>query len=215
MDKKTIGIVAWKTGDNSIGITAPYYDFFSQFGKVRIISPADDIIPDLDLLILPGGSDVNPMRYKQEPKVFTSNPDIFKEYFDEVKLPEYIKQGTKIFGICRGLQTLAVFFGGTLEQSANHAFYSSERTDRVHAISTFSKEGKPIGATFKVNSMHHQCVEEVSLDMYVFARCKEDNTIEGMAHKTLPIYAVQWHPEEIWDRFSVDLIKNLLNPNSK
>jgi putative glutamine amidotransferase len=37
-------------------------------------------------------------------------------------------------------------------------------------------------------------VEEVAADYRVPAR-SDDGTVEGLEHKSLPIIAVQWHPE--------------------
>lgn len=211
--RKKIGIVAWKTGDNSIGITAPYYDFFSQFGAVQMISPSQDVLIDLDLLVLPGGSDINPVRYGQEPEIFTSNPDVCKEHFDVVKLPGYISNKIPVFGICRGMQAINLFFGGTLNQAANHAFYSVEsRGEKVHSVEIFDAAGIKCGPSFKVNSMHHQSIDKLGHGLVVLAKCKEDKTIEAIKHNELKIIGLQWHPEEYYCPFAAQIIKTILNP---
>jgi len=191
-----IGIVAWKTGENSIGITSPYYDFFSQFGAVQSLYPNEEVHSDLNLLVLPGGADVNPLRYGQIPEIYTGNSDIFKESFDINKLPGYVANKTPIFSICRGLQTLNVFFGGALIQNASHAFYSKERDELVHHVLPI-RNGEVKGASFKVNSMHHQCIDpnKLGTGMNVILRSKTDDIIEGLAHAELPIAGVQFHPK--------------------
>ena len=45
------------------------------------------------------------------------------------------------------------------------------------------------------NSYHHQAVGKVGEGLQVLQR-SDDGVIEFMAHKTLPIYASQWHPEK-------------------
>ena len=62
---KRIGIFGWKTGENSFGITAPYFSFLESFNStVEIITPSPEPrIDDLDLIVVPGGADVNPLNY--------------------------------------------------------------------------------------------------------------------------------------------------------
>jgi gamma-glutamyl-gamma-aminobutyrate hydrolase PuuD len=100
---KRIGIVGWKTGDNSFGATVPYLRFFSQFGVVEIIMPNEtDIREDLDLLVLPGGPDVDPMRYLTENDALSFDMGKqcpFRERFDQILLPKYIDQRVPLFGI--------------------------------------------------------------------------------------------------------------------
>lgn len=104
--KKKIGIVGWNTGENSFGITKPYYDYLSQFGQVHILVPQKGIVEDLDLLVLPGGRDLNPLYYDEVPEVFCDNGDVLKEYFFKQNLPQYIASGTPIYGICLGFRYL-------------------------------------------------------------------------------------------------------------
>jgi len=57
---------------------------------------------DLDLLVLPGGPDVDPMRYLDQDDDFSlwnGKPCVFKERFDKILLPQYIENRTPIFGI--------------------------------------------------------------------------------------------------------------------
>ena len=210
---KTIGIVPWKTGENSFGITAPYGEYFSKFGEIKIVSHYDESI---DLLVLPGGADVAPRRYKRKPSYYTSNSNVWFEWFDETILPLYIENNIPIFGICRGLQTLNTIFEGTLDQ---HLFYhdvSTHRRELVHDIELIN------GTKFQVNSLHHQGIkrlgnELIALGTSVHINKKTNVHIHGMdevveiiKHVSKPIVAVQWHPEEIRDHFSTETILNLL-----
>lgn len=106
MTYKKIGIVGWKTGENSFGITVPYLRFFQHYGNVVILGVNEEPVKDLDLLVLPGGGDVSPNRYNAKPDLFTGVANTWLEYFDKDILPQYIANKTSIFGICRGLQTL-------------------------------------------------------------------------------------------------------------
>ena len=99
MTKKKIGLPFWKTGDNSIGATLAYITFAEQFGEVIPLMTQHTIRTDLDLLILPGGPDISPMMYDEMPGYNTSKPDLQKDYFDKIYLPQYIGAKVPIFGI--------------------------------------------------------------------------------------------------------------------
>lgn len=229
---KRIGIVGWNTGANSWGITMMYLDFFSQFGVVEIIMHNEtEVRKGLDLLVIPGGPDVNPMRYLEptdEFSLWNGKPCVFKERFDEVLLPKYIENRTPIFGICRGHQSLAVYFGGKLiqdmaEQGFDHESNGEDRTKKPHAVKltdaglydTPNISKKP----FAVNSIHHQCIDENNLPkigsplaVYTDKSAKVDGPVEAMTYfPDYPAYTVQWHPEDIRDEFSYNLIFNLLD----
>lgn len=213
MKESKIGIVGWKTSDNSFGATLPYMEFFSQFGNVEIISSTETEIRDIDLLVLPGGPDVDPSRYlgNNPLSYYMGKQCPFRERFDNVLLPKYINNRTPIFGICRGHQSLAVYFGGTLIQDMYHESNGHDRAELVHKVRVkfvndiFNLENQ------RVNSMHHQVVDKVPSNAIVIAEHTEDNFIEGLAYIDYPAYTVQWHPEEIYDELSIKLISDLFN----
>jgi len=230
--KNKIGIVGWKTGDNSFGVTLAYLKYFSYLGDVVVLGVNDNIVEDLDLLVLPGGKDVNPLRYGQKPDLWCGDQNLWLEHFDVNILPKYIDNGTSIIGICRGLQTINTHFKGTLEQHLyNHpTSKSDERYQLVHDVlqvtadrnsgqyTTMLNHFEGTDVKFEVNSLHHQAFDKLGEELEVLARRSVRKQgkdylyeIEAIRHKTLPIGAVQWHPEEIYDDFSAELIKSLLN----
>jgi len=227
--KKKIGIVGWKTSDDSFGIGLAYAEFFSQFGELQIITPTEtEARTDLDLLVLPGGPDVNPFNYLgHQPMGFMNGKQCpFRERFDEVLLPKYIIQETPIFGICRGHQALAVDMGGTLTQDMYHETNKYDRDALVHEIE-YTKEFRdiapslgielePIGPSptkIKVNSIHHQVVDKIPDNAIEICRYKGDDyeaTNEALMYTDYPAFTVQWHPEHIYDSLSIQLIQDLL-----
>lgn len=220
-NKKKIGIVGWNTGDNSFGVTKAYMAFLATFGIVCILSPEEDIRTDLDLLVLPGGKDVDPTRYGHVPSFYNSDSNQILEYFDKFKLPEYINAGIPIFGICRGFQTLNVLFNGTLTQHYIHAYSNKDRAELVHdvmivddkiKVKVETTKGTRILTKFETNSLHHQCVFPDDLgNNLVPTLTTKDGVIEGFRHESLPIMGVQYHPEEIWDDYVTNCISYLLN----
>lgn len=225
-----VGIPGWKVGDNSFGITDPYYEFIALMGASPKVLAMGEYDEDIDLLLLPGGADVDPRRYGQIPSVMTSKTNPQLEYFDQMILPSYIDNNTPIFGICRGMQSLAVIFGGSLDQDMKHAHGLSyhHRGEIVNEL--YINEHDGIGEEYilyiedkfgfglnphekieDVNSIHHQFVEDPG-EFKVLAREVEDDVIEAVHHPTKPIAGVQYHPEEIVDSemLSGAIIRNLL-----
>lgn len=220
---KKIAIVGWKTGDNSFGTTIPYLEYFSNFGEVIILTPQCEVRDDLDLLVLPGGKDVNPARYGEVPSFRNTDINPFLESFDMLRLPGYIENGTPIFGICRGFQTLNIHFGGSMTQHYIHAYSTKSRDELVHDLNVISANvPQPVLEAiphkqrnlFKTNSIHHQVVFKTQLSAELkptlFESKDEDPVIEGFIHRTLPIAGVQYHPEEIYERYSIAMIRYLL-----
>lgn len=226
MSRKKIGIVGWNTGDNSFGITKPYYHLIDElYGKPVILSPDNVDIEKVDLVIIPGGPDVDPIRYGQRPNIYTGKPCHIRESFDEYQLPQYIEAGIPIFGICRGHQTLAVHFGAELIQDMYHETNDpKKRGEEVHKASIVTNL-KNIrlhqNHNFGINSIHHQTVNGSTVDhneaivTAVYAnkqgKTERSNHVEAIAYLNHPIASVQWHPEEIWDAYSLRVIRFLLD----
>ena len=212
---KKIGIVGWKTGENSFGVTIPYIDWLSNFGIVHILSPQKGIVEDLDLLVLPGGADIAPQSFGEVPGFHTSNTDVMKQYFFDNNLDQYLANNTPIFGICLGFQQLCVKFGGKLEQHYPFNYSSKGRHDKVDTLA-FEQQmydivlKSSIPAKYEVNSLHHQGCFSLPNPFNVLAREKADGNIE-IARFAENVYGVQYHPEEINDGISEVIIKQLLN----
>lgn len=205
MNKKLlIGIPGWKL-DGGFGVSIAYLQWIEQFGQPRIILPWEGFIPEIDLLILPGGLDIRPDTFGEYPGFATSNTDVFKQHFFDNRLQTYIESGVKIVGICLGMQQLVAYFGGTLCQDLpDHPYYSSPRTELCHEAIMFengkaiaNKSGHPL--KIRINSLHHQGAYENKLpaDLKMILGIKTGNTylVEALKHKDLPILGFQYHPK--------------------
>jgi putative glutamine amidotransferase len=219
---KKIGIVG-SVFDKIFGVKIPYTSFFEQYGEVVILGPTVEV-QDIDLLVLPGGLDVLSIRYNENPNTRNTRVDPFFEWFDKKILPLYIENHTPIIGLCRGFQTLNIHFGGTIIQNLRgHEKNTYSRTDLVHSVSildSYLTNGSVILVDEGVNSIHHQGVKMDNLAKIlvpVAVKSKENkenivvtDIVEIFKHKTLPIWGLQYHPEEIYDENSNEIIKYLL-----
>ena len=149
---------------------------------------------DCCALLLPGGGDIEPRQYGQEN---TASRDLEPERDqEELKLIQrFLSAGKPILGICRGMQLLNVYFGGTLIQDIpNHS--QVRGADRLHSLKRIPS---PLSPPLElVNSAHHQAVDLPAPELLP-VQWADDGIIEGMIHRALPIWAVQWHPERLGD----------------
>jgi putative glutamine amidotransferase len=205
---KRIGIPGWKTGENSFGIGLSYADFISKFGKPVILTPLDsEDLPEVDMILAPGGADILPTSYGAVPSFRTNPSNIFLEHFDTNILPQYIERKTPIFAICRSMQRIWTMYGGQINQHNDWHTQSKHPSEQCHELSfapEFSDLGKKIQ---KVTSRHHQCADSSistpdDLEVIACARAGNSNKdwyrsiVEIFKHKTLPITGVQFHPED-------------------
>jgi carbamoyl-phosphate synthase small subunit len=96
------------------------------------------------------------------------------------------ESGVPVFGICLGHQVLAMGMGGSTyklkfgHRGTNHPVKHLE-TGKVEITS--QNHGFAVDAA----SLPHD-VEVTHLNLY-------DNTVEGLKHRELPVFCVQYHPE--------------------
>lgn len=155
-------------------------------------------------LLLMGGSDVNPTRFGETARPETDQPDDERDEAELGLIHEAVERQIPIFGICRGLQILNVYHGGTLVQHLEaNARHDPEKED--HSVSAHEVAFVPestlaqiaASATWQVNSRHHQAVKKLGAKLHISARDLEDGTVEGIERRDHRfLVAVQWHPED-------------------
>lgn len=224
---KRIGIYASSVGENSFGCGKTYLDFISYFGEPVILMPSNTFDKSIDMLLLPGGLDINPSSFGDVPGFFTSNTDVHKQFVYEKCLPNYVQNKVPIFGVCLGFQQLAAYFGCKLTQHLKFHEESLQRWATAHAIGRLANDiipeklGKLSLVNIDVNSHHHQAVTLKNFNakdlqaLYVATNYEPNDEknpiIESFIHRELPIAGVQWHPEELYDDVSKLIINTLLN----
>lgn len=151
-----------------------------------------------DLLLLPGGGDITPAFFGQENEG-SRNIDTELDILQIQALDCFVRQKKPVLGICKGMQLINIFFGGSLKQHLPTASaHEYQNKDQYHQTTLLpgSTLHKLYGEHLFVNSAHHQGVAIPGKSLLV-TQTAEDSVIEGLEHTTLPILGVQWHPERL------------------
>lgn len=112
-----------------------------------------------------------------------------------------------LLGVCLGHQTIGQAFGGKVVQC--HEIVHG-KLGVMHNTGTGLFAGLP--GEFQATRYHSLVVDRDSLpaELEITAQL-EDGTIMGLAHRTLPIHGVQFHPESIASEHGHKLLENFLN----
>lgn len=176
-----------------------YVDAVNGVGAEADARYLPDIDKGFDGLILCGGNDIDPSRYHEQIDGAV-NIDRDRDEVEFALLKAYIDAGKPVMGICRGFQLINIFFGGSLYQDLPETHLHTNKTDFyiTHSVTAVGNSivGKAYGASFSVNSSHHQAVKALGEGLRATAFW-EDKYIEAYEHKSLPIFGVQWHPERM------------------
>jgi len=101
--------------------------------------------------------------------------------------------GVPVFGVCLGLQGIVEAFGGTLGV-LDYPMHGKPST--ILHRNTGAFEGLP--QSFKVGRYHSlYALRETFPDVLEATAESDDGVIMGVRHRTLPVEAVQFHPESI------------------
>jgi putative glutamine amidotransferase len=200
----------WDVERKSVWMLPDYLDGIKAAGGVPVILPiemseadADRIVETCDGFLFTGGQDVASELYGMKDTTGTVIPSPERDKLETLLLSKALQADKPILGICRGLQFINAFLGGTLWQDLP----SQHPSDIVH------RQVKPYGIpthkvslsgdlqtllgkdTFEVNTLHHQAIKDLGRDLIPMAE-SPDGLIEAvkMVGKRF-VCAVQWHPE--------------------
>ncbi|MDR5694319.1 MAG: gamma-glutamyl-gamma-aminobutyrate hydrolase family protein [Armatimonadota bacterium] len=209
--------ITWKarTEDNA-PLPTPYIRAVEQGGGVEVVllTPAPGVHPERVLdeihgLLLPGGVDVHPRHYGQDPHPLLGQVDEERDALELFLIQEALRRDLPILAICRGIQVLNVAAGGTLFQDLSIAGVDAARHRTTepewgiaHQLSI--REGSLLQAIvgvreMGVNTFHHQAVDRVARGFVVTAQ-SEDGVVEAIeSTKHRFVLGVQWHPERMVD----------------
>lgn len=183
-----------------VAVYRNYLNAFRLIGADCAFLSAPELPQGSGALLLPGGGDVHPACYGQG-ICGARNIDAERDAAELRLVQQAVGRGWPIFGICRGMQVLNVALGGTLLQDIGGHDAQNGR-DRCHTVTTKDAALTALyGAVFTVPSAHHQAVSRLG-DGFLPIAAAPDGVVEAMRHRTLPIMAVQWHPERACGAFA-------------
>lgn len=193
--------------------TADYSKGIEMAGGIPVILPYTQdkssiraYIEKIDGLLLSGGEDVHPSYFNQMIQKGLGHCAPHRDAFEWSLLEEALVQNKPILGICRGLQLINIYYGGTLFQDLNKMSFTDIEHNCMmvpkyvpcHEVEiyvdtrlfTMVQEGK-----INVNSRHHQSIDVLGQGLVVSSKSM-DGVIEGIEDPNRPfLVAVQWHPE--------------------
>lgn len=176
--------------DDTWGIKRRYTEYFENDDVIFLYPGSDNLFSLCDAFVLIGGDDINPKLYNEAVNGSRDIDDDIDEW--EVRIiEEALRTHKAILGICRGLQILNAYFGGSLVQDYPNHQNGEHEIELVCKLDSFP-------AKVCVNTYHHQIIKSLAKEFNA-VYLSNDNVIEMIMHKNLPIFAVQFHPEMIPD----------------
>ncbi len=200
------------------GINQSYVRALVAAGCAPVLIPLLDdderlraIYERLDGIVFPGGADVAPGEYHEEPIADLNVVEAPRDRTELTLARWAFADDLPTLGICRGQQVLNVALGGSLWQDLRYQGVTdvehSDADGRVRSalihrvrLDPDSRLAQLIDETdITVNSLHHQAVKTVAPQLRVTGQ-SDDGVIEALESRERRfMIAVQWHPEEIDD----------------
>ncbi|WP_456382721.1 anthranilate synthase component II [Persephonella sp.] len=182
--------------DNYDSFTYNIVQYFYELGADVVVKRNDEIAPediekydDIDAIVISPGPCT--------PNEAGISVQVIKRYMG--KYP--------IMGVCLGHQSIGAAFGAKIVKAK--CLMHGKTSDIYH-----TGEGlfKGIPSPFKAVRYHSLVIDRSTLpdEIEITAWTKEDNEIMAIAHKELPLWGVQFHPESILTEHGKKLLKNFM-----
>ena len=216
----------WAEERDSVWMLPGYLDGIRQAGGLPVVFPftsdeqgLEQLVNMCDGFLLTGGQDVCPELYHEVPLEGLVITCPKRDIMEGIVLRKAIEKDKPVLGICRGIQFINVFLGGTLYQDipTQHPSEIKHRQappydQPIHEVTV--ERGSPLHECLDVdrlpvNSCHHQAVRKLApaLEATAFSL---DGLIEAayMPGKKF-VWAVQWHPEFAYktDKYSRKILR--------
>ena len=213
-----VGVVECCSTSQCVSVQRTYIAALEKCGYAPVVLPfaesavvATSALDKVDILLLTGGEDVAPARYRKECSPRLGEVNLRRDDFEWKLLEAAKKRRMPVFGICRGEQVLNVFFGGTLVQDIPSEHKAPKGVEK--AVHRAAKGAAParhmvtvvpdtrlaaiVGRDpLEVNSFHHQAVETLAPG-FVASAIASDGVIEAIESIAYPAAGVQFHPEKM------------------
>ena len=150
-----------------------------------------------DAFVLTGGNDISGLEGSKNTSPVRDQTEFsLLKYSYDLSIP--------VFGVCRGLQVMNVFFGGKLQKVSGHVATS-------HSIK-FSFDQSRNWESKVVNSFHEWGISKNNLAKELTpCAYDDDGNVEAVMNRDLKWLGVMWHPErnETFDNFDLELFRRL------
>ncbi len=127
------------------------------------------------------------IKHRPDGVLLSNGPGDPKAATEAIEMVKQVIKKFPVFGICLGHQILALAVGGDTykmkygHRGGNHGVYDIEQ-DKAYITS----QNHGYGVDVKSVEENEMIITHINLN---------DNTVEGMKHKKLPVFSVQFHPE--------------------
>ena len=101
-------------------------------GEPVLLTAPGEPLEALDGVVLPGGGDLDPRLYGEEPGAACYDVSHAQDELDLAIARRSIDAGLPVFGVCRGHQLLNVLYGGTLIQDMDPGTVAHREAEPVH-----------------------------------------------------------------------------------
>lgn len=175
-------------------------------GRPLLVPPSEEGVEEtlaaLDGLVFPGGSDLEPELYGQEPHPETYGVVPERDRAELALLTGALDRDLPVLAICRGSQVLNIARGGDLVQHlpeiVGHERHKEDPGvfgDHDVHIDAASRLGSLLGGNAPIKSHHHQGFGRLGEGLREVAWA-EDGTIEAIEDPQRRfLLGVLWHPE--------------------
>jgi putative glutamine amidotransferase len=176
----------------------------------------DETLGAVDGMLFPGGADLDPELYDQDPHHETFGIDSERDEAELHLLEEALARDMPVLAVCRGSQVLNVARGGDLLQhlpdvvgDEKHKHTPGAFADHDVRVEAGTRLAALVGERAPVKSHHHQGFGRIGEGLRVAARA-EDGTIEAVEDpKRRFAVGVLWHPEAGEDlKLFEELVRN-------
>ena len=153
----------------------------------------------IDGILLTGGNDLHSLN---------KNDTSLKRDLFEKKIIDYgINNNIPIFGVCRGMQVIAGYFGASFEKAQNQVAIKHRLI-----VNPASKYYNLLNEIDEVNAYHNYSIKKIPANFLVSAT-NDNKMIKAIEHTKYRIFAQMWHSEREnpFSQAELALIKNFFN----